>query len=107
MELWHRVDEQGGNPCNDVGSTTDPRPARSSPLAIVALALALVLATRPARGPLRHAPVGPRRPDGQRLDAKLPPDHLARTIDQAVEQLDWTKWFAAYADTGSRRTAPI
>ena len=55
-------------------------------------------------------------PDGRRLDAKLPADHLARTIDQAVAQLDLTELFAAYGRArwtrerscglGQRRPAP-
>jgi transposase len=45
-------------------------------------------------------------PDWQRLDAKLPADHLARQIDQAVEQLDLTALFDAYAGTGSLAHRP-
>jgi transposase len=45
-------------------------------------------------------------PDWLRLEHQLPPDHLARRIHAAVEQLDLTKLFAAYAGTGSLAHRP-
>src|SRR3982751_770186 len=45
-------------------------------------------------------------PEWQRLDAKLPPDHLARRIDQAVDGLNLTDLFKAYAGKGSRAHRP-
>src|SRR5437763_16644066 len=45
-------------------------------------------------------------PDWQRLDQKLPPDHLARRIDRAVDRLDLTGLFDSYAGTGSKPHRP-
>src|SRR5437899_2811479 len=45
-------------------------------------------------------------PAWQAIDQKLPPHHLARRIDQAVDQLDLTPLFASYAATGSRAHRP-
>jgi transposase len=42
----------------------------------------------------------------QALDADLPPDHLARQIDRAVDALDLAPLYAAYAGTGSPAHPP-
>jgi transposase len=43
---------------------------------------------------------------GQALDRDVPADHLARVIDQAVDRLDLTDLYAAYAGTGSLAHPP-
>jgi transposase len=40
------------------------------------------------------------------IDDDLPADHLARVIDEAVDQLDLTPLFASYAGVGSRAHRP-
>jgi transposase len=40
------------------------------------------------------------------IDDALPADHLARVIDEAVDQLDLTPLFASYAGVGSRAHRP-
>ena len=45
-------------------------------------------------------------PAWQRLDQKIPPDHLARRIDRAVDRLDLTPLFDSYAGTGSQPYRP-
>ena len=45
-------------------------------------------------------------PDWLRLDQKLPPDHLARQVDRAVDQLDLTALYASYGGTGSLAWRP-
>src|SRR3982751_6774328 len=88
------------------------------PLSILAIPLPLVSppglghAAQPQRsrpqpdGRFAPPPWDRHSPDWLRLDHKLPPDHLARRIDRAVEQLDLADLFAAYAGTGSRAHRP-
>jgi transposase len=45
-------------------------------------------------------------PDWQRLDQKLAPDHLARQVDRAVDQLDLRPLYASYGGTGSLAWRP-
>jgi transposase len=45
-------------------------------------------------------------PEWIALDDALPADHLARVIDEAVDQLDLTALFASYAGVGSRAHRP-
>ena len=79
------------------------------------VARALPLVTLPAptlapqpqpAGPFATPPWDRDSPDWQRLDAKLPADHLARRIDQAVEGLDLTGLCNAYAGKGSQAHRP-
>jgi transposase len=60
-------------------------------------------APRPGTSRPRFAtpPWAHRDPQRQELEQRLPPDHLARRIDQAVNRLDLTDLHAAYAGTGS------
>jgi len=51
-------------------------------------------------------PLDRNSPDWQRLDAKIPDNHLARQIDQAVDQLDLTALFNAYKGRGSTPYRP-
>jgi len=82
-------------------------------LSSVALSLPVVTRTAPPGGlpsstSHRFAPPPWDRdcPDWQRLDHKLSPAHLARRINAAVDQLDLTELFDAYAGTGSRAHRP-
>ena len=45
-------------------------------------------------------------PERIEIDDTLPADHLARVIDEAVDQLDLTRLFASYAGVGSRAHRP-
>jgi len=45
-------------------------------------------------------------PEWLAIDDSLPVDHLARAIDEAVDQLDLTALFASYAGVGSRPHRP-
>jgi transposase len=45
-------------------------------------------------------------PAWQRLDRKIPADHLARRIDRAVARLDLSPLFDSYAGTGSKAHRP-
>jgi len=88
-------------------STSEPAPARPTPL---------------RDRPLRDGPPPPPAPAGSRsvrrasldssfsewiaIDDDLPVDHLARVIDEAVDQLDLTPLFASYAGVGSRAQRP-
>jgi transposase len=45
-------------------------------------------------------------PERIAIDDTLPVDHLARVIDEAVDQLDLTRLFASYAGVGSRAHRP-
>ncbi len=45
-------------------------------------------------------------PEWIAIDDTLPADHLARVIDEAVDQLDLTPLFASYAGVGSRAHRP-
>jgi transposase len=45
-------------------------------------------------------------PEWIQIDDALPVDHLARVIDEAVDQLDLTPLFASYAGVGSRAHRP-
>jgi transposase len=45
-------------------------------------------------------------PEWIQIDDRLPVDHLARVIDEAVDQLDLTRLFASYAGVGSRAHRP-
>jgi transposase len=45
-------------------------------------------------------------PERLAIDDSLPVDHLARAIDEAVDQLDLTALFASYAGLGSRPHRP-
>jgi transposase len=58
--------------------------------------------------PGRFAPLPwhPEHPQWLAFDAELPPDHLARFIDQAVGQLDLDPLFADYGGTGSLAHPP-
>ena len=47
-----------------------------------------------------------RSPQGRAIDDDLPADHLARAIDEAVDQLDLTALFASSAGVGSRPHRP-
>src|SRR5437588_13100730 len=78
------------------------------PMPIVAVPLPLVCAPPPPPPGGRFAtPAWDRdSPDWRRLEAKLPADHRARAIDQAVAHLDLTDLFAAYAGTGSLAHRP-
>ena len=69
------------------------------------LAMPLPLVCAPA-GRFASPPWDRHSPDWQRLDAKLPADHLARRVDRAVAQLDLRAVFAAYAGTGSHAHRP-
>jgi transposase len=51
-------------------------------------------------------PLDRNSPDWQRLDAKIPDNHLARQIDQAVDQLDLTILFNSYKGRGSTPYRP-
>jgi transposase len=75
---------------------------------IVAVPLPLVCAptSPPPRRRFAAPPWDRDSPDWRRLDAKLPPDHLARSIDQAVVPLDLTDLFDAYTGTGSEAHRP-
>src|SRR5947209_5148481 len=93
-------------------------PAGVHPVSILAMALPLVSApvpghanpprpaTPPPHGRFAPPPWDRHSPDWLRLDQRLPPDHLARRIDRAVEQLDLAALFAAYAGTGSPAHRP-
>ena len=45
-------------------------------------------------------------PERLAIDDDLPPDHLARAIDEAVDRLDLTALFASYAGVGSQSHRP-
>jgi len=77
-------------------------------MSIVALSLPLVCAATlpPAVGRFAAPPLARDSGDWQRLDQKLPLDHLARQIDRAVAQLDLSALFASYAGTGSQAHRP-
>src|SRR4051812_43673717 len=47
-----------------------------------------------------------RSPEWRAIDDDLPADHLARAIDEAVDQLDLTDLFASYAGLGSQPHRP-
>jgi transposase len=47
-----------------------------------------------------------RSPEWLQIDDALPVDHLARVIDEAVDQLDLRPLFASYAGVGSRAHRP-
>lgn len=78
-------------------------------MSIVPVILPLVctpLPTPSRAGRFAPPPWDRHSPDWQRLDQKLPPDHLARQIDRAVDQLDLTALFASYGGTGSLAGRP-
>jgi transposase len=60
----------------------------------------------PPPGRFAPPPWGPDSADWRRIDAKLPKDHLARQIDEAVGLLDLTELFGAYAGVGSLAHRP-
>lgn len=69
--------------------------------------LALPLVPKPHTAhPFATPPWDRNSPEWQRLDAKLPADHRARRIDQAVDGLDLTDLFNAYAGKGSLAHRP-
>src|SRR5438105_4205634 len=45
-------------------------------------------------------------PEWLAIEDSLPADHLARVIDEAVDQLDLTPLFASYAGVGSQAHRP-
>jgi transposase len=45
-------------------------------------------------------------PDWLQIEDSLPADHLARALDEAVDQLDLTALFASYAGVGSKAQRP-
>jgi hypothetical protein len=45
-------------------------------------------------------------PQWLQIEDTLPADHLARALDEAVNQLDLTAWFASYAGVGSKAHRP-
>jgi transposase len=57
-------------------------------------------------GRFAPAPWDDHSPAWLELDRQLPPDHLARRIDAAVDGLDLADLFAAYAGTGSLAHPP-
>ena len=59
--------------------------------------------SRPHFAPPPWTDDDPRR---QELGVRLPANHLARRIDQAVARLDLSMIFAAYSGTGSPAHAP-
>src|SRR5438874_12967448 len=79
------------------------------PVSIVPLVLPLVCTPRPTASRTdRFAPPPWDRhsPAWQRLDQKLPPDHRARQVDRAVDQLDLRPLYASYGGTGSLAWRP-
>jgi transposase len=62
--------------------------------------------TAPARARFRPVPWHDDHPDRLDLDRGLPPDHLARVIDHAVDHLDLADLFARYGGTGSEPYRP-
>jgi transposase len=75
-------------------------------VSIVTVPLPLGCAARTPSGRFAPPPWDRLSPDWLRLDRKLPADHLARRISTAVDQLDLTALFDAYAGTGSRAHPP-
>jgi transposase len=75
-------------------------------LPLVTLPAPTLASKRPAVHPFATPPLHRDSPDWQRLDAKLPADHRARRIDQAVEGLDLTALFDTYAGNGSQAHRP-
>src|SRR3954469_26027958 len=47
-----------------------------------------------------------RSPEWLQIPASLPADHLARAIDEAVDQLDLSSLFVSYAGVGSKAHRP-
>src|SRR5262245_50883798 len=58
------------------------------------------------RASFRSVPWHDDHPDRLELDRRLPPDHLARRIDAAVDRLDLRPLCAAYAGRGSAPYPP-
>jgi transposase len=61
---------------------------------------------RPARDRFAAPPWNRLSPERIAIDDTLPVDHLARVIDEAVDQLDLTPLFASYAGVGSQAHRP-
>src|SRR5215207_2716380 len=99
-------------PPTRVARGVHPMPMVALPLPVVstpALPAAPAPAPPPApprRGRFAQPPWGPDAPDWRRIDQKLPQDHLARRVDQAVDALDLAELFGAYAGTGSAAHRP-
>ena len=77
-----------------------------------ALDLAPRQSTRTHAGTVPHSIASPRLPgivsppNGSQIEDSLPADHLARAIDEAVDQLDLTAFFASYLGVGSKAHRP-
>lgn len=81
--------------------------AISLPLVVLAGVHAIPLPPpAPPPGRFRQPPWPVGSPDWLRLDRDLPPDHLARAIDRAVDALDLTDLFLRYAGVGSLAYPP-
>jgi transposase len=75
-------------------------------VSIVPLSLPVVCAARTPSARFAAPPWNQHSPEWIRLDHKLPADHPARRINAAVDQLDLTPLFDAYAGTGSLAHPP-
>jgi transposase len=71
-----------------------------------ATAVATPLPHRPPLDRFAPPPWDHQSPEWLQLEDSLPADHLARVIDEAVDQLDLTPLFASYAGVGSRAHRP-
>ena len=61
---------------------------------------------RPELDRFAAPPWNPQSPEWLAIEDSLPADHLARAIDEAVDQLDLTPLFASYLGVGSKAHRP-